>query len=958
MSPERWKKIEELFQAAGAQPVAQRAAFLDRACPDNPELRGEVESLLRTADSTDSFLEGPPLPPRPDRRGTERQDAPTDPILPPGRLIAHYEIQEKLGEGGMAVVYKANDTRLGRSVALKFVKAPFSQRWAREARMVAALNHPHIATLYDVGEHEGVPYLAMEFVNGAPLEGPQPAKVVVEYGIQVADAVAAAHAVKVVHRDLKPANILVNQKGLAKVLDFGLAKLMETSGGGGRPTQSAAIMGTPGYMAPEQLEGAAADARTDIFAFGCVMYEVAGGRRAFPGKSAAESMAATALGKPEPLQGVPKELEGLILRCLRKEPDRRFQSMLEVKTALETLRDALPNGAASRPIVATAGRQLTRSLVGAALLCAAAGLWMLINRIVDRSEKAGAPAEITQLTNEGGLNIDPAISPDGKLLAYASDHGGDGTMDIWVKQIGGDSFRVTRDRANDVEPNFSPDGTKIVFRSTRDGSGLYLMPTVGGTEQRLVDGGRRPQFSPDGSKIVYWTGPDNPFPLRKGMGQMYIFDLATSTARQLREDFAAAVHPVWSPDGKYILFIGLKDAADVAHTYDWWVTPVVGETAVQCHMFTGKGDFDPFAWQGDRVYFSGQLLNWPRTRAGVVTISPRTWRLAGEPRPLTAGTTNEESPSLSRDGQLVFASLTGNPSLYELPVEANVGRVAGPVRRLTSDGSENTARSISGDGKRIAFVSTRTGCEEIWVNDLASGKERQLTFDGQSKCCPLIIRNGERVAWKLNNMEDHRTFATLFAGGPPTQICADCGVPDAWTSDGKYLLFAQRKSGRRFVGLLDVASGAATEYMADPQLGLRVTSISDNGKWIAFAAFTTDCDFAMYVAPFSPLRPPPQSEWIRIPHSAKAHPNPRWSPDGDTLYFSSEQDGNACIWAERLDPATKHPLGEPFAVQHFHSTSLKMVAPSLLEPIALASDKIVLSLQNRLGEIWMLKLKD
>jgi hypothetical protein len=159
------------------------------------------------------------------------------------------------------------------------------------------------------------------------------------------------------------------------------------------------------------------------------------------------------------------------------------------------------------------------------------------------------------------------------------------------------------------------------------------------------------------------------------------------------------------------------------------------------------------------------------------------------------------------------------------------------------------------------------------------------------------------------------------------------------------------------VGLLDVVSGARSEYMQDPQLGLRVRSISDDGKWIAFAAFRTDRDFTLYVAPFSPGRPPLKSEWIRIPHSSRAHPNPRWSPDGSILYFSSEQDGYDCIWAERLDPATKHPRGEPFEVRHFRDTALRMVSPSFYQPIALAFDKIVISLESRSGEIWMLKLQ-
>ncbi len=884
-----------------------------------------------------------------------------------GETISHYHILEKLGEGGMGVVYKATDTRLGRNVALKFVKAQFGQSWAREARLVAALNHPHIATLYDVGEHEGAPYLAMEFVKGVALKGPRPAELVIEYGIQIADAVAAAHAANVVHRDLKPANILLTEKGSVKILDFGLARAMEMSGGENvSSTQSMTIAGTPGYMAPEQLEGVMGDARSDIFAFGCVLYELASGRRAFPGESKTAAIVATAMAQPEPLEGVPERLAELILRCLRKDPERRFQSMLEVKIALEDLRvpiegfgSARGSARYTRPIAPRKRPWMAGALVAFAVGCAVAGLWFWLHRKPGDSERGRGPLEITRLTTEGGLNIDPAISADGRFLAYASDHGG-GNLDIWVKQIGGgDPVRLTRDPADDREPNFSPDGTAIAFWSARNGGGLYLIPFMGGTEQRLADGGRRPQFSPDGSKIAYWTGPDNPFPLRKGVGQMFVYDLATSTTRQLREDFAAAVHPVWSPDGQSLLFLGLRDAGDVAHTYDWWVTPVSGGTAVQCHLLSSSGFFDPFAWRDNRVYLRGEVQGWSSDGAGVVTLDRRTRQPVGEPRRLTAGTTAEDSPSLSKDGhRLVFASLLGSPALYELPIEANRGKAGGAPRRLTSDEAENNAQSISADGKRVVFVSDRSGSDEIWGKDLTTGQERALTTGGKQKSFAQITRDGELVAWKVNDIDDRAIFGTRFADGATNQLCADCGAPDAWSPDRKFLLFVKRKSAKLLVGILNIETGAATEYMQDPQLGLRARSISDDGKWVAFAAYRSDRDFTMYVAPFSPERSPLRSEWIRIPHSAKAHANPRWSPDGGMLYFSSEQDGYACLWAERLDPATKHPVGEPFAVQHFHSTALRMVEPSFASPIALAFDKIVLSLESRSGGIWMLTLRD
>ena len=861
----------------------------------------------------------------------------------------------------MGVVYKASDIRLGRNVALKFVKAHFSQRWEREARLVAALNHPHIATLYDVGEHEGSPYLAMEFVEGRPIKGPRSPKTVVEYGIQIADALAAAHAANIVHRDLKPANILVTDKGWIKVLDFGLARLTEIPVSGTVDvTQTALIAGTPGYMAPEQFEGVTSDTRIDIFAFGCVLYELFSGRRAFPATSIAAAIAATTTANPAPLGGVPDRLEELILRCLRKDPERRYQSMVEVKIALEDLRDGLLetssiSGLYSRPVLVKKRPGLAGLLTVLALAVAAAGGWWVWGGKSSRSEKNAAPLQITRITTEGGLNIDPAISPDGKLLAYASDHGGADHLNLWVRQIGGgDSIRLTNDAADDVEPNFSPDGTRIVFRSSRDGGGLYLIPALGGPAQKLIDGGHRPQFSPDGSKIAYWTGIDNPLPLRSGTGRIFIFDLATSTTRPLREDFAADIDPVWSPDGNDLLFLGLKDAGDLIHTYDWWVTPLAGGQAVQCHVSTTDEIFYPFAWRANQVYLRG----W-EGRVGVVTLDSRTWQAAGERRRLTTGTTEEDSPSVSKDGsRLVFASLTGNHALYQLPLDANRGKPAGEPRRLTSNAADNFARSISMDGKRIAFISNLTGSDEVWVSDLATGQESELTTGGKDKWFPIISPDGKLVAWKVNSVADPVICATPFAGGATIQLCADCGSPDAWSPDRKWLFYHQSKNGIVYTSILNVASGKGGDYLRDSQLGFQVSSISNDGRWIAFSEFRTPQDFEIYVAPFSPDKPPTRSEWVSIAHSPKAHPNARWSASGSMLYFSSEQDGHACLWAEHLDPITKHPRGEPFAVQHFHSPSLPMAAPSFTKPVVLASDKTIVSLRSRAAGIWMLKLQE
>ncbi|MGD0772944.1 MAG: protein kinase [Candidatus Solibacter sp.] len=353
MTPERWLQVERIYHEADARLPGERASFLDQVCAGDTDLRGEVERMLAGDSETAGFLEAPAMEVA--ARALAHDQARSEEPLT-GKMISHYRILEKLGEGGMGVVYKAKDTRLGRSVALKFIKAQFSRHWEREARAVAALNHPHIATLHEVGEHEGSPYLVMELVDGRPVKGPLPVKQAIEYGIQMADALAAAHAAGIVHRDLKPGNILVTEKGSVKVLDFGLAKLAEPEGAP-VSTQTAGLAGTPGYLAPEQIEGQPADTRSDIFAFGCILYELVSGHRAFPGETITAALTATATTEPKPLEGVPERLDELVRRCLRKDPARRFQHMDDVKVELEELKQA---GGGAATFVSHLSRKLRR----------------------------------------------------------------------------------------------------------------------------------------------------------------------------------------------------------------------------------------------------------------------------------------------------------------------------------------------------------------------------------------------------------------------------------------------------------------------------------------------------------------------------------------------------------------------------------------------------------------------
>jgi Tol biopolymer transport system component/predicted Ser/Thr protein kinase len=887
-----------------------------------------------------------------------------------GQTVANYRIVEELGAGGMGVVYKAQDIRLNRFLALKFLKPErvtedYKRRFFQEARSASALNHPGIIHIYDIGQWEGADFIAMEFVEGSTLyqvlrARKLPLEEALRIAVQVADALMAAHAAGIVHRDLKPGNVMVTPAGLVKVLDFGLAKLNEPAPAVSAYTESAStqtlaysdsqtqpgmVFGSPPYMSPEQALGHVVDPRSDIFAFGLLLYELLTGHPAFKGKTKIEVLSAVLHVDPPPPsksnRQVSKALDAVVARCLRKNPEERFQSMVEVKQALESVgrRPATP-------------RWLLHSAVVAALIATVAVIFLAVRGRHIFAPPEQAPAETVRLTNDPGLNIDPAISPDGTLAAYASDRSGEGNLAIWVKQVaGGEPLRVTHDSGDDSQPDFSPDGTQIVFRSTRDGGGLYMVPAMGGPERKIADNGRRPKFSPDGSKIAWWAGVASPFPLRAGNAKVFIFDRATSSVRELRPDFAAAAHPVWSPDGTRILFVGLKDANDLK-TGDWWIAPVDGGAPVRCPTMPSDGSMlDPFAWRGDRVYFASGTRDI--LTIGEIRIDPKTGSVLAPPRRSTTGTSDEASPGVSKAGLVVFSSLSSKRNVYRVPLDPNTGTLTGERRALTEGISNTVIESVSADGKRIANLSNRTGQWEVWVKDLSNGRELQLTTSGKDKTDARITPDGNAVAWREDDIDRPGGFLTSFDGSSTRRLCADC-LFRIWVPDGKLGLIT-RKSGRVTIGILDAASGEEWDYLAAPGMDYFPRSISLDGKWLAFSAHRAANDFTIYAAPFAPHRPPPQSEWIAVLASPDAHPNPHWSPDGGVLYFSSDRDGHNCVWAQKLDRITKHPVGPPFAVAHFHARSAAMTAPSAWLPVVLAPDALLVTLQERSGQIWMLK---
>jgi serine/threonine protein kinase len=426
-----------------------------------------------------------------------------------GRTISHYSILEKLGEGGMGVVYKARDTHLDRLVAVKVLRAEKvadperKQRFVKEAKAASSLNHPNIITIYDIGQAEGVDFISMECVNGKTLDQLIPRRGMrlneaLKCAVQIADALARAHSAGIVHRDLKPGNIMVNEHGLVKVLDFGLAKLTEATPTGEddttrtmRPTtEEGKIVGTVAYMSPEQAEGKKVDARSDIFSFGSVLYEMVTGEKAFQGDTKASTLAAILKDNPRPasklVDGLPREVERLISRCLRKEFNQRSQHMDDVKIALQELKEESDSG-----VLGTAGaagpnprRRLHWVLsAAAALVVATVGVWLV------RSKKEVPETQLVAvpLTSYPGHESSPSFSPDGTQVAFAWDGEKQDNSDIYVKQIGVEpAYRLTNDPAIDYSPVWSPDGRLIAFLrelSARK-TAIMLIPQRGGSNLR------------------------------------------------------------------------------------------------------------------------------------------------------------------------------------------------------------------------------------------------------------------------------------------------------------------------------------------------------------------------------------------------------------------------------------------------------------------------------------------
>lgn len=979
VTPQRWSRIRELFGAALETPESERQRFLESACGGDFDLQSEVERLL--AGNEEPSWQSP---------ATTLFQAAIE--LAPGDALAQYRIEAKLGEGGMGVVYKAYDSRLHRAVALKvlppdhivyrardtklnrdiavkvlpvaFTNDPErKRRFVREAQAASALNHPNIITIYDIDTSAGVDFIAMEYVSGRtldrliPRQGMRTAEVL-RYAVQMADALAAAHAVGIIHRDLKPGNVMVTESSLVKVLDFGLAKLTKKAGPdeatetiGARPTEEGQILGTIAYMSPEQAQGLKLDARSDIFSFGAVLYEMLTGRRAFSGDTNMSTLAAILNREPQPLAATtPRELDRIVTRCLRKDVARRFQTMADLKVALEELKEESDSGRLGPVEIASVPNRRRWPLGVAAAgiaLAAAGGAWLLWN---SRGKTISTQANLRQLTHDAADTGLPALSPDGKLVAYHSDRAQPGKYDIWVQQTaGGPAIRLTKEGVN-WSPAFSADGSKIYFVCAVKTENICQISALGGEVRLIAADGRSPSVSPDGRSIAYFSSSS---------GQLYTVSSdggqPHSAAPGYSRSPGEASRAVWSPDSRYIVFRGHKTGQQ---TDDWWGVPTMGGTlertgwnqwSLDRHMTNG----DLGAWLPDDVLIFWMTIG-DTSRVYRGRFDRKGWRVLGEPESLTFGTAADEFPSVAA-GKIAFQSGRPVEGIWSLPADTNQGGVTGSLEKLTTENADYSFARPNHDGRWLAFSSKRTGNFDIFLRDLSTGQERVTVTSSEDKSLPLIAADGSKVLYTVYRGAgfDSAVYEAPTSGGPGRKICDTCGPAVSLSPDGKQFL-AEREDGAN-ITLVDVESGRSRVLLQRSPFQIAAPRFSPDGRWVAFLMSRPDSTDVV-VAPVRGETIVPNQDWVTIA-SNNITDDTFWSPNGELIYYSAQTTiGGLSIKAQRLNK-NHQPIGSPINVYEFSGR----VRPPNTGPfgqnrLTAVPGHIIGTMSEQISNIWIMDL--
>jgi Tol biopolymer transport system component len=825
----------------------------------------------------------------------------------PGTRLGSYEIVAQLGQGGMGVVFRARDTKLDREVAVKVLPrnladdADALERFEREAKAVAALSHPNILAIHDFGSHEGTPYAAMELLEGETLrqrlqEGALPTRKAIEIALAIASGLEAAHDKGIVHRDLKPENVFVLPSGQVKVLDFGLARVepAATPEVGNAPTVSLStepgrVMGTVGYMAPEQVRGRAVDARADIFSLGAVLYEMLTGKRAFQGESPVETLNAILRDDPpslfESTRTVSPALERIVRRCLEKRPEERFRTAHDLAIALDAISTASSRSVVGEEVEAGEratgrGRLLERLgliAVGAILALAGTAVWERLH------PPAPASAAVFRWMSFSGRDASPAVSPDGRTIAFSSDR--DGQPRIWLKQVSGEAEAPLTSGPDDL-PRFAPNGAEILFtRPDGAGTSLFRAPLLGGEARRLLEGAAEGDWSPDGARVAFLR-------LQSEGGQtVTVVGVAAadgSGAREIARVPGAMRAPRFSPDGRSVAMVPAPGALLAGAQQGVVIVDVEKGGMRVVPAPDPRRSLSAAAWAagGELVYLQAESVVSAAGSAGLLIRQDAT---SGRVLSRSWSPASGVGLDLLGTGAVVFDTRSPRQNLRQISLAQGKQRAD---RWLSRGESTDRQPVYSPDGSRVAFSSNRGGGMNLWVVSTATGNLRRVT-DTDINWDPAFTRDGKSLVWSSNRGGNFEIWMADVDGSGPRQVTQDGGNAEnpTTTPDGSWIVYSSGNPQK--AGLWKIRpDGTQAKRLVSGRVAL--PEVSPDGKHAVYRVFSGKYPAVLRVVRLEDGGAEP----FEIQVDAKRRTTvtlgrARWMPDGRAIAFVGQDEAGA-----------------------------------------------------------------